>query len=251
MAQRVHLEYVSPSGVKMTLISPSWRDYEVAFVVADGIEGLVGVIEDPVVNLPGIAGAVFRLADRTVQAMTGTLTLAMVNEQSWAKLSAAWSTIRPGVLRLTVDEMLHVLPVRLAAPLPQPVTQMKTGSQVAVSLVADGGVWLRPKSGAGKVRIANSGDVPISPVITWTKAGSLTLPSGARVALPAVDSPRVVSMGPADGQVVRDATGAIDKKLTKALPSLTESIPVGATATITAPAGATIEWAEGVLSPWT
>ena len=62
MAQRVHLEYVSPSGVKMTLISPSWRDYEVAFVVADGIEGLVGVIEDPVVNLPGIAGAVFRLA---------------------------------------------------------------------------------------------------------------------------------------------------------------------------------------------
>lgn len=249
MRKLVELEWVSPKGEQITLIGKRAR-YDTAFVVEGGIEGFVGVFEDADGAVPGLAGRVFRLADREVSPIAGTLTISLMGECDCQWFYRLWSTRRCGVLRLTVGESFAVLPCRLSAPIPAPVKAPRAGSTVTVTLIADGGAWLLPHTGTGEVRVINDGDIPIAAKIRWKGAGGVVrLPSSATLTLPPAAELREYSFDPRSTRVY-DLRGIVDHELSKKISPISELVPISGEGAFSLPSGAELLWDVGVFNPW-
>ena len=245
------LEWISHAGDSFDLISPV-GDYEVAFLVGDGLEQLVGVVEDEPVEVPGVPGGVFRPRDRRVAPLEGVLDCALVGESQWSRFRRAFSTTREGSLRLSTGGSVFVLPCRLSAPLPSPGLSPRPGTIVPVSLVADGGVWCAPVSGGGRGEVSNFGDVDLAVAVRWSGAGGrVVLPSGFSFTLPAVDGERVLRLDPRFCHAVYTTGGVVDRAASLAVGAVGEVVPPGESGVFEVPEGAVLSWNVGVFDPWT
>lgn len=234
------LTWVSPGGEE-TVLWPATGDL---YLEGRTLEGFTGVWQDNPTAVIGEPGGRVDRRNIVVEQMTGTFTLRVKTSVAWQRLRRMFSPLNAGTLIIDGWE----LPCRLAAGLPAPGVIPRRGASVAVSLVSDVGVWVKPMSGMGSVTVTNHGDVPVWPTIAWDGAGGpVILPSGATFALPAVPSPRVVDLTRSSSGVVRDDSGRVDREVTRKLLMIAECVPVGGTAKFTAPEGATLHWGIGVL----
>lgn len=237
------LRYVSPTGVEYEFLDGS--DGE-PFVEFDTLSGFVGVFEDTPVQSVGVPGAVVDFRDRVVQQMPGSFTLVVFSRGQWEQARRDFSAREYGTLILDNDGLFE-LPVRLAESLPTPGRVPEAGSRIEVSMVADAGVWLSRASATNKVSVTNWGDVPVWPEIVWKgKDQSVVLPSGVGFSLPYVmGTHRLPLDRRASGKAVGEESSSVVKT-----DAVGEMVPVGATRRYTVTGGARVEWAVGVLDPW-
>lgn len=239
------MKYVAPSGVAYEFLTGSDGQ---PFIELDTIEGLVGTFEDTPIRVVGETGARIDLRDRVIHRLEGTFTVVVFSREQWAGLVRDFSATTPGSLVLNVGGVGFELRVKLATPLPFPTVVPQAGARITVSVIADAGVWECPVSSEGTVEVANFGDTPAWPEITWSGAGGVVvLPSGASFTLPAVDVEHVLPLARSASGVARDYRGnrlRVDEVVS-------EMVPAGETRTFVVPDGARLVTRVGVLNPWT
>lgn len=241
-------------GFSMRYVSPGGREYEflsgadgLPFVELDTVDGLVGVFEDAPVQVVGESGARVDARDRVVPRLEGSFTVVVFDREQWAQVCADFSTRVAGTLVLSAGDVVFELRVKLAVSLPFPAVVPAAGARIAVSVVADTGVWERVGSGTGVVTVSNDGDVPVWPVVVWSGAGGrVGLPSGAGFVLPEVAESHSLSLARSASGVAVPASGG---RLPVA-DTVGEMVPVGASRRFSLPAGASLVWSVGVLNPW-
>lgn len=238
------MKYVAPSGGVYEFLTGSDGQ---PFIELDTIEGLVGTFEDTPIQVVGETGARVDLRDRVIHRLEGTFTVVVFSREQWAGLVRDFSTTTPGVLVLDVGGVGFELRVKLATPLPFPTVVPQAGVRITVSVIADAGVWECPVSSEGTVEVANFGDVPAWPEITWSGAGGVAvLPSGASFTLPAVETEHVLPLARSASGVAHDARG----RRLRVDEVVSEMVPAGETRTFVVPAGARLITRVGVLNPW-
>lgn len=233
-----------------------------AGIKSGGVDGLVGSTAD--VTAAPLSGVGQVVLSQRVQPIQGAVTFHCRASgdrdagQVAADLRAAFSPIIGRENTLVVASPLGEAQtqVRLSGPIPDPVEDPSWDEMVlnlTVPLVADEGLWwLAEQSRTGNVTVTNRGDVPAWLKIRWNGAGgSVTLPSGARFALPSTTAPRTLFLTRKHSLVVRDDRGNVDEALWKKLRSaLPEMVMPDKTGRFVLPEGATGLWHEGVLNPW-
>lgn len=233
-----------------------------AGIKSGGVDGLVGSTAD--VTAAPLSGLGQVVLSQRVEPIQGAVTFHCRASgkrdagQVAADLRSAFSPIvgRENLLIVASPLGNAESRVRLSGPIAAPVEDPSWDEMVlnlSVPLVADEGLWWLPEqSGTGTVTLRNKGDVPVWVRIRWEGAGgAVTLPSGARFALPAVTAPHTLFLSRQHSLVVRDDRGVVDKPLWKQLRSaLPEMVMPGKTGRYVLPAGASATWREGVLDPW-
>lgn len=232
-------------------------------LVDEGIEGLVGVVEDQAVAAVGVPGQV--LDSQLVEAMTGSLTVLVTRTQSEsvddliAAFRAGWSTAPHGAGTLSIfSPRLGRLSARVRSSESIPAlgrnSSAKAVHQMTVPVVADRGLWATAGlSDVGEVEVPNMGDAPIYPTIWWDGAGGdVVLPSGAVITLPPVDGERIVYLDPSQSGAVTFPDGQLDRALWRQIRAtvLPEGVPTAQTRVFTLPAGASLHWIQEVADPW-
>lgn len=184
----------------------------------------------------------------------GVLAPIGVTERRWRD---AWSMREYSTLIVSEDEGIgdYSLELRLAAPIPDfPEFDASGYVDFSQSVRAFSDVWIHTVTVSGSVvDVVNPGDVDVWPRVRWTQAGSLVMPSGAVIELPAVTSPRTMWLDPSESCVVKDNDGVVDQTLWRVLRGsvFPESVPPGENARrFTLPAGASLIYDVGVYSPW-
>lgn len=170
----------------------------------------------------------------------------------------AWSLRRDGWLQVRAEGSWEaVLRVRLAAVVPSLPEDDPRGyvefSQQVTSDPARRSWWTRTRDyRGGQVSPVNTGDVEAWARVRWEQAGTLVQPSGARVVLPAVDSPRTIWLDPQESCLVVDDRGVRDDALWRRLRGVCfpEPIPAGEQRTFGLPPGAALLVDERVDDPW-
>ena len=233
-----------------------------AGIKSGGVDGLVGSTAD--VTASPLSGVGQVVLSQRLEPMSGAVTFhcRAVGKrdagQVAADLRAAFSPLigRESTLVLSSPLGDAEARVRLSGPIAPPVQDPSWDEMVLnvqVPLVADEGLWwLVEQSGTGTVTLRNRGDVPVWVKIRWEGAGgAVTLPSGARFALPAVTQPRTLFLSRQHSLMVRDDRGVVDKALWRKMrAALPELVMPGKTGRLVLPLGATALWREGVLDPW-
>lgn len=240
------LRYRAPTGAEYQLLEGSDGT---PFIEVDTLSGFVGTYTDNPVVVPGEPGAALLLADRTVAPMEGSFTLVLFTFDQWVKAHADFSTRAPGTLLLRRDSGAeYQVAMQLAASLPAPGAVPRQGARIELSAVCYAGVWSRHYTAAGSsVSIANGGDVPIWPTLVWSgSGGTVRLPSGASFTLPAVTAEHRLPLRRSNS--ARVWVG--DTRAAVTVDAVGEMIPVDETRLFGLPAGAHLEWEEGVLNPW-
>lgn len=241
------IEYLAPNR-EFTIGSGTGSD---VFIEADKLEGLVGQFEDEGVAAVGVPGESFDFRDRVILPMEASFTLVVRNADAWREVRRGFSATRPGTLIIR-GEVTSLLPVVLRESLPSPTVKPGVGSRIEVSLVARGGVWLRPQVSPGPtVHVGNPGDTPVWPRFVWDGAGGeVTMPSGAAFTLPQVDGVRTLRTDRRYAGQVFTADGEYDREVTRITGAVCEQVPVGDSRTFTVPQGCRVEWDVEVLDPW-
>lgn len=158
-----------------------------------------------------------------VEQMTGSLEVEILrNDHSmqtlpevWESWKKAWSTSRPGVLRLVTrsgEWRVNVMAqASLAVPNPGPSSPGISQFTSTVDVLALDGLWSGTPHDFKNVEIFdvyNAGSVDLHPEIFWVGEGqSFTLPSGRRIVLPTVTTEHRLSLDPGTGFKVWDSDG--------------------------------------------
>lgn len=238
------LDWISPDGRSWRVIGDR---HAPVIVEAETVEGLVGQATDSPVTPVGVPGQRVDPRDQIIGPIEGSVTAVVLDVDSWPAFRASFSTTRQGTLRLITPRRVWRLPARLSAPLPSPGTRPRRGARIQVGLVADGGLWLTSAAATGPVPVTAWGDAPVWPAVRWREAGSVTLPSGARVDLPALGGGVwTLPLGRASGGLAR-GPGGEEWRLDV---TVAEAVPVGETRTFVASDGVLVQWDVGVMDPW-
>lgn len=231
-------------------ISSGWESD--AFIEEESVDGFAGLFEDTGVQSVGVPGQHVDFRDRVVHPMDGGFTLVVKSPEAYARVRRWFSTTPGGYVSITGSQRVEI-PVRLAESLPSPASVPRTGTRIAVRLVADGGVGLIPMSQAGPtVTVTNWGDVPVSLELDWERtSGRVTLHSGAWFTLPYTQQRRTLKLDRRHAGEVYDQDGVHLPALTKQVDAVAEEVPPGAEHTITLPnANVIAKWNVGVIDPW-
>lgn len=172
-----------------------------------------------------------------------------------ARWRRAWSSRVFGTLRVDDEERPSAwIRVKLASPIPSfPDFGAEGYQDFTQSIIAEGDSWFRTYEFPGpSVMVVNGGDVDGWVRIRWQEVGEVTLPSGASFILPTVPTPRTIVLDPHESCVVLDDDGNIDRSVWKSLRGnvFPEMIPPGEQRAFTIPAGSSLLFDEGVMSPW-
>lgn len=195
--------------------------------------------------------------------LTATIDAARAAPSSLESAYLAWlsahSPHKAGTLIAGRDgkpELDREADVKLAAALPNPdiIPENAAEIEVEAQLSSEAGAWFgRWQSATGVATVANSGDVVLAYRIRWSGAGgAVVLPSGASFTLPPTDGERIIWVSDDESCIVEKPDGTEDRAMWKAMAGavLPEPIPVGKSALIEVPPGATLEWRLGWAHPW-
>ncbi|OFT64092.1 MULTISPECIES: hypothetical protein [Corynebacterium] len=241
------MRYIAPGGQVYNLLRGGRSG---AFIDMGTLTGFVGEFEDAPVKTVGVAGVMVDFRDRVVNQMTGSFTLVVFSREEWVQARRDFSTRQYGTLILE-GESRYVLRVRSSVSLPAPGSVPRSGTRIELSLVSDDGVWVSEVSEPDSVvTVTNWGDVPVWPRIVWDGAGgSVILPSGAELHLPAVDKQHTLHLERRESGRVYTRDG-VAKEVTRKVDAVGECVPVGESRTFTIPEGARLDWEIGVFDPW-
>lgn len=255
MSNRYAVRYKAPDG-RTWHFTGQW----LAGIKSGGIDDLIGDGDDVTHALVGAAGQT--LDSIQPKPMTGTLTLHVRGDDN-RTADDVWADLRRDFHRHTTGKLTIATPtgdltaaVRLSGPIPPPTddpTETELVRDVKIPLIADRCGWWKPtQTGTVTVTIKNTGDLTIRPRVRWNgNGGIITMFSGAKFTLPSVTSERILYLDRERAGTVETSAGMADYATRdKLLGVLPEGVPAGKTRTMTVPAGATVEWEEGVFDPW-
>lgn len=234
-------------------------------IKAGGMSGMVATSAETRVSVTGRPGS--RPVASRVESLAPSWTLVFIDRdgrglgEDIAEWLAAW---REGVT-VTVESSLGRLSTRGRA-LPDadeawefaPFSpRLRWGKlEMPWLWLADRPVWeaAHGHSGAGTVEIINTGDVPLSPSVSWSGGGKSLTVDGVTVWLPHVSVPAVMVLDHAKNCLVTDLDGvrldgASAWSRTRAL-DLSVVVPPGRSEVISVSAGVDVMWTVGVKSPW-
>lgn len=252
----------------MTWVSHAGRVWELtssgftAGLMAGGITGLVGSVEDETSQLVGVPGQV--LLRQKVRPLEGTLKVLLRDdkemERTYAEFRQSFHHLHEGTLRLGASHAgSFSTRLRLGGPIGEP--EVKPGAQghhvVEVPLICDSGLWWGyPQEGSGSsIKVTNFGDVDIWPELVWVGSATVTMPSGLRVEAPFVSRECRMMLNSRDAFEIR----AVDdgELMTTQIRSVRrqgvwpECVPPGREAIFkTSSSRARLVWRRGVLDPW-
>lgn len=238
------LTWIAADGEQWPLLG---QPHKGVFVEHDSLEGGVGVWEDSTTTVPGRPGQLLSKQDMQVKPFELSITLVADNADAWKKFRAGLHPRREGVLQLSIgDRRQFEAKARVRSSMDLPAQLPKAGFRSQVVFVVDAGVWEYHQQASGQVTVDNWGDVTIWAEVEFEKPGVLTLPSGARIALPSPKGRWRLRLGREHGGTVVDQSGA---KVAR-VPALGECTPVDAVRKYGVPDGAELTWKVGVLDPW-
>lgn len=245
------LTYASPDRQLFTLIGSKPSDYKTVFVANQTIEGLVGAVENEGIQVMDVAGRLIDHRDDVFAPIEGAMTVVGVSAEGLSRFCRSWSTRREGVLTVTGSASVLSLPVRLATPIVFPPSGLRAGAQATLEVVGDRGWWGESRTGSGTVTVDNTGEVWCWPTVRWASGGVLTMPSGVAYTLPTLSTHHRLSFSPHDsGRVTNATTSMVNRAVSDTLGVVGEGVAPGHTARFVVPAGATLEYEIGFLSPW-
>lgn len=255
--RRYDIRYKGADGTEWKLSHDEW----VAGLRSGGLDGLIGEVEARTIetlDAPGVSVESLRFPPSS-----GTLRV-LVRTDGEDSAQAVWARFRRAFrIRRPYGELIVGSPlgeVRIKVRTSGLMSKLDVDSEFAeyvpmeIPLVADDPAWVRPlQRGQGIVTVTNQGDVDVWPKIAWSgSGGQVELPSGATFTLPAVGSVRVLDLHPRRSRGVFRESGERDAVLWKQLRGvvLSECVPPDESRQYVVPAGAVLEWHEGVLDPW-
>lgn len=235
------------------------------YIEEGGFPELVSTRQDSGLVVPGLPGQIL-LPDGQINPMTGTMTVVvdgprvgLTNEEVFVAWNEDWDDVDEGTLVVEWTKPGHLsTKVRLAGDgmAGTPPYRLNEHEQdyftFSMSIVADSGAWVWTQRETGpQVTIHNTGRSTIYPRLTWRYAGTVTMPSGMVLDLPAVDGPRTIDFEPRESNVVTDVDGNIDRATwSKLRGGFTEGVPRGAKRTYTIPTTAALTWDTSVRDAW-
>lgn len=235
----ITLDYYSPTGSGIRLISPRGEKRSAVTVERDSIEGFVASFEDHPVAVPGQPGAFVDVRDRTINPMPGSFTAVVLQPDKWGSLRSLFSTTSHGRLELAFDrggvQQVFYTPVRLAQTLPALTRRLQKGSRVTFNMVSDAGIWLKEDVQSGRTFSATAGpDLPTWFTVEAPAGTTVTLPSAATVAMP------TARMSFAPPQITPGDPAA----------PISEHIQAGNTGAVSLSAPGIVTFLKGALDPW-
>lgn len=250
--------WLSPQGQEWNLTEAGGA----AGIMAGGITGLVGSVEDEASQLVGVPGQV--LMRQRVRPMEGNLKVLLRDDKGMERLYGefrhAFHHAQYGTLSVSGwHSSKFSTQLRLNGRISEPEVQpgLQDYHTVEVPLISDSGVWWSEPQTAGgtNVEINNFGDVDIWPELVWKMAsGWVKLPSGLKIDVPYSSTTRRLLMNPGDAFTVVREDGTTDLNYSRSVRKQgiwPECVRPGQTATFSA-SGSRVElvWRIGVLDPW-
>lgn len=245
----LELRYVSPGGRVWPLMGED--DDRGVYVKGGEIPALWPVRDETVVRAAGLSGQRLAAYQSGFSPLGVDFTVVVDGDrvgrplgEVWAEWLADWSATTPGALVSQVNGgEERRFEVRLKADytpaMPESQFEELGFVELPMSVICDRGVGFIERDFSGSAVVENPGVDWVWPRVVWSKPGTVVLPSGAVLDLPAATGVRVVDFDPWVGGEVTDLSGVRDEGLWRRMRgSVFEGVPAGETRRFVLPEGA-------------